>query len=323
MRQRWESQRAQINGIVNDIISKGQKYSVNEIEQIISSLNMCSRTYNQYIECLNSTEQVNLTRIPSLIQSAQQQLQTYKLEMQREAERSKANIAEQNIRKYLNEAHQSLIRSQFETALALLKKASSESKYIANWNDVSQDLNTKMSKINSSVQILEREIIEFNRRRDANSLLLANDMIAEALRMSTHSDKTLLERHYFRLQNSISTDLKRNWHKFDRDHRPQLFDRISHSISNELIPTSFWKRWAPLNWTNAALYLNRSKLIAPEITAMIDSWVSNRQGAYLELPIFYDNVVPVALVVQAPIHTTEHTDDNSKTQVPSAPLALW
>ncbi len=186
----------------------------------------------------------------------------------------------------------------------MLNNVSNEKQKISSWNYwsyVSQDLKNKMSKLDISIKTLQNRINDFKQRGDIYSLKLAKDIIFNALHKSAYHNKTLLERHYSRLEASICEDLKRNWYKFDRSLNSKLFEQISQCITNELVETTFFKRWAPLNWTYAALYLYRSKLIAPEISLMINSWTDIEQLTYIELPIFTDNqrvlTIPIAKIV--------------------------
>ncbi len=293
--QKWQNEREFHNLITEEILSKSQNISVNEIDQIVISLDRCLYKYNHYKECLNSTEQLHLSKIPGLINQLKKQQQIHKLEIQRQIDRSKANVAEQHIQKYLTDSYDALYQGQLENALKWLEYASDENKNISNWSDVSQDLKDKMNKLNVSIKILQDEIKCFKQRRKVNSLKLSTIIIDNGIHKSKYRVKTLLNRHYMRLQISICADLRRNWHKFDQDTWLELFDQISQLITNELIETTFLKRWAPLNWTDAALYLNRSKLIAPEISLLIDSWVvTSPVRELIELPVF---TIPVAKIV--------------------------
>ena len=285
--QRWHERRIQTNLEMESILNKGKNYSINEIEYIIKSLNMCYYKYTEYKDFLNSSEQIYFIKIPELLKNADQQLRNSKIEMQREIEQIETKCTEQKIQISLNKAYQEVHEGNLIRAVILLRTILTETKNISNWDYVSQELRTKLNNLNVSIQRLDEEIKAFKERQKINSLKIANTIIYNALNRSSYTDKTLLERHYERLQSSISSDLSHNWFKFDQNIIiwTPIFDQISECITHELIPTTFFQRYSPTNWTNAALCLNRSKLIAPEITAMIESWVST-SSTYLELPVF-------------------------------------
>jgi len=155
-------------------------------------------------------------------------LQAQKLEKRRQIERHKANIAERDIQKYLTESYDALCQGQLENALKLLNSVSDENKNITNWSDVSEDLKNKMSKLDLSIRTLQNEISKYKQRCEINSLRLATVIITNGLDRSSYSNKTLLERHYLRLQTSIWTDLKRNWYKFDRGTESEILDQLKY-----------------------------------------------------------------------------------------------
>lgn len=311
-KQKWQNIRIETNTNMRTILdnesvaaAEGQIVGSNEIKQNIKSLNACLKTYNQYHDFLNDAEKDYLIKIPNLIDRAQQQLLNNRIQVQRQLERTRDNNCEQDINQNLEIAKKQFFQGKLTSALESLQKAHEKSRDITNWNNVSIELNNKINYLSSSIQILQTEVSSFNQRRDQNSLGLSTKIINEALLRSNYTDKTLLERHYIRLQSSISDDLKRNWCKFDKNQDQNiddLFNQISQCITAELIPSGFLKRWAPLNWTNASLHLERSKFIAPEISMMIDTWVPNPQLFTLNIPIFQVNneVIPTAEIVETP-----------------------
>lgn len=285
---KWQNEREKYDAIMRGIIDMTNTTNATNLIDKIPDMNMCLNKYTYFKDHLNPTEQMYIMKLPKLIEQAQIQIQSRELKMKQQLDRSRAVIAEQNIQRHLIDGHDCIHKGQFEMALNLLKRVSNESKNIVNWLDVSEDLRNKMNKLDVSIKILQDEIYGYKQRR-VNSSKWAVYIIENALNRSLFINKTLLERHYSRLFKSITIDLNRNWYKFDRDINMDLFDKISQCITNELVETTFIKRWAPLNWTNAALYLNRSKLIAPEISILIDSYI--HQPIYIEIPIFE---IPVA-----------------------------
>ena len=307
-RQEWENMKLDIDCKFQKIY-KMKSYPDSELELIISTLITCSMSYTKYSEFLNCDEDTNFKKIKILLNNAQIQQHKYKLSIKRQEEKLDAENAEANIHKFLSEAQEFLNNFQYQSVFHYLRKASWESSRIKNLIDVSPELLGTIRNIDTSLQILSREMTAYDKRKEQQSIIYAEIIINDAL-----VNSTLLERHYDRLKVSITKDLKRNWRKFDSADSEQmkLFNlTISQMITKELVPTTWLKRLG--NWSNAELFILGSKVICPAISIMIDSWVSNIVKVHIDLPVF-SNKFPVAEV-----STTSCVYLPSATVVASAP----
>lgn len=280
----WQEMRSGVNSAVQRIVNISE-YKPENLNAILSKLTECVENYTTYARFLTKQElDLKMASHRSLI------------DLTRRHECLLNRTSEKELRKLIEELHQALVQGNLHKAFHIIRIAKDTAQTISYAEDIENKIFLHTASFTKSIEILSVELKIFDSDATGTAgaaYYLSRKVISEVLQESeitVEADKSLLPRHYNYLVNEIFRALGSEWRKFhlrDPIEFAGLFTNIKRIISNDLITTAWWQRWAPNNWTNAGFCLHQGKKesIASEIRKLIKQYQPGTPAIYVQLPI--------------------------------------